>query len=54
MLIEKCLLMEKLLSENIYFERSRFQIRAAIIDANEIHFNLYHPDTREAKEQITS
>ncbi len=49
MLIEKYLL--KLLSENIYFEQSRFQIRAAIIDANEIHFNVYHPDTMESMKQ---
>ncbi|CAF0787012.1 unnamed protein product [Adineta ricciae] len=33
------------LRENIYFDKSRFQIRADLLDHDKVHFNVYNPDT---------
>jgi hypothetical protein len=33
------------LIENIYFDESRCEIRATFMDNDEIHFNVYNPDT---------
>jgi hypothetical protein len=37
--------MGQVLKENIYFDESSYEIRAAIVDADEIHINAYYPDT---------
>ena len=39
------LLQGKTVKENVYFDESRCEIRAEIIDADEIHLNWYNPDT---------
>lgn len=35
----------KVLRENIYFDKSRFQIRVDLLDDDIVHFNVYDPDT---------
>jgi hypothetical protein len=35
----------ELLKENIYFNEALYEIRAALVDKDEIHINIYHPDS---------
>jgi hypothetical protein len=35
----------ELLKENIYFNETLYEIRAALVDEDKIHINIYHPDT---------
>lgn len=38
-------LKEDTLVENVYFDESRYEIRAVLVDRDEIHFNVYNPNT---------
>ncbi|UJR23305.1 hypothetical protein I4U23_026320 [Adineta vaga] len=35
----------KVLRENIYLDKSRFEVRCDVIDEDVVHMNVYHPDT---------
>jgi hypothetical protein len=36
---------EQQLNENIYYDKSRYEIRFVVVDEDSVHINIYYPDT---------